>query len=267
MVDWSPISKGIAPSVDDLLTTKQLQDLLQVDRITIYRILNDGRLQGFKVGGQWRFSRQKIEAWLQEQRVDVEAAQELGSAGGTILPSSKVLSISCVQAIQDICAEALNVAAITVDLDGTLLTDISNSCDFCSLILSSEEGQRRCVASWQTVGNATPHRCHADLLCISAPVEVSGKRVALTAGCQFSLPPLDGDAPAWAANLSTLAADLGLSETDLQRAVGSMRVVRENDLPRIASLFWRMADTLSEIGQERLKLLSRLQYIAEMSKI
>ena len=46
-----------------------------------------------------------------------------------------------------------------------------------------------------------------------------------------------------------------------------MRVVRENDLPRIASLFWRMADTLSEIGQERLKLLSRLQYIAEMSKI
>jgi excisionase family DNA binding protein len=53
--------------VDDLLTTRRLQELLRVDRITIYRMLNDGRLRGFKVGGQWRFSRRKIEAWLEER--------------------------------------------------------------------------------------------------------------------------------------------------------------------------------------------------------
>lgn len=52
--------------MDDLLTTRQLQELLQVDRITIYRMLNDGRLQGFKVGGQWRFSRQAVELWLRD---------------------------------------------------------------------------------------------------------------------------------------------------------------------------------------------------------
>ncbi len=65
MVDCCASSKGIVYYVDDLLTTKQLRDLLQVDRITIYRMLYDGRLHGFKVGGQWRFSRQEIEAWLQ----------------------------------------------------------------------------------------------------------------------------------------------------------------------------------------------------------
>jgi excisionase family DNA binding protein len=54
--------------VDDLLTTRQLQDLLRVDRITIYRMLKDGRLRGFKVGGQWRLSRGEIEIWLQEQQ-------------------------------------------------------------------------------------------------------------------------------------------------------------------------------------------------------
>lgn len=47
--------------MDDLLTTRQLQDLLRVDRITIYRMLNDGRLRGFKVGGQWRFSPREVE--------------------------------------------------------------------------------------------------------------------------------------------------------------------------------------------------------------
>ena len=53
--------------MDALLTVRHLQDLLQVDRITIYRMLDDGRLRGFKVGGQWRFSRQAIEGWLHER--------------------------------------------------------------------------------------------------------------------------------------------------------------------------------------------------------
>jgi len=96
---------------------------------------------------------------------------------------------------------------------------------------------------------------------------VSSNAVAITAGCQFSSPSLGSDNQAWVANLSTLAADLGLSEIDLQRAAGSVRVVREGNLPRIANIFQRMANTLSEIGQERLNLLSRLQYIAEISRI
>ena len=122
-------SKGIVRSVDDLLTTRQLQELLQVDRITIYRMLNDGRLQGFKVGGQWRFSRREIETWLQEQqnRLDIES---MPPPGGTIAPSPKSLPLSCIQAIQDVCAEALDIAAVTTELDGSPLTEVSNSCDF-----------------------------------------------------------------------------------------------------------------------------------------
>ena len=57
---------------DTLLTARQLQELLQVDRITIYRMLSDGRLEGFKVGGQWRFSRQAIQGWLKEQQANPE---------------------------------------------------------------------------------------------------------------------------------------------------------------------------------------------------
>ena len=97
--------------MDDLLTTRQLQDLLQVDRITIYRMLNDGRLQGFKVGGQWRFSRQEIESWLREQRVDWEQAGEPEPSEGAALPS-RVLSLSCVRAIQGVCAEALELGMV-----------------------------------------------------------------------------------------------------------------------------------------------------------
>ncbi|MCA9936705.1 MAG: helix-turn-helix domain-containing protein [Anaerolineales bacterium] len=50
--------------MDDLLTTKQVQDLLQVDRTTVYRMLKDGRITGVKVGQQWRFHRQEVENLL-----------------------------------------------------------------------------------------------------------------------------------------------------------------------------------------------------------
>jgi hypothetical protein len=58
-----------------------------------------------------------------------------------------------------------------------------------------------------------------------------------------------------------------LAERDLRAAAGSVRVIPEIHLERISRLIVRVADTFSEIGQERLALLSRLQHIAEMSRI
>ena len=258
--------KGTARGVEDLLTTRQLQELLQVDRITIYRMLNDGRLRGFKVGGQWRFSRQEIEAWLQEQRADLGVVEEPAPTGNAEPPSA-VLSLSCVQAIQDVCAEALEIGFITINLDGTPFTDMSNSCDFCNLILSSEEGQRHCVAAWKAVGSGTIQSCHAGLLCVSAPIKVGGQAVAITAGCQFMTQPSVEVQQAWRSNLPTLAVELDLSESELWAAADSVRLVPEGSLSRVSRLLGRVVDTFSKIGQERLSLLSRLQYIAEMSKI
>jgi excisionase family DNA binding protein len=253
--------------VDDLLTTKQLQDLLQVDRITIYRMLHDGRLRGFKVGGQWRFSRQEIEAWLQEQQSTLDVIDVSPPPCGTIAPSPQSLPLSCIRAIQAVCAEALEIAAVTTDLEGSPLTEVSNSCDFCDLILSSEEGYRRCAASWKQVSNGQAYPCHAGLLCASAPIRVSDQKVAITACCQFTVQPLDAIESTWQTTLPVLAADLGLSEGDLRATIDSVRVVSSAYLPRVSRLLQRVADTFSEIGQERLTLLSRLHYIAEMSQI
>ena len=252
--------------MDDLLTTRQLQDLLQVDRITIYRMLNDGRLRGFKVGGQWRFSRQEIESWLQEQRVDWEQAGDSDQVEGTA-PPSRVLSLSCVQAIQGVCAEALEIGMITTELDGTPYAEMSNSCDFCSMILSSDEGRRRCEAAWQSAANGKVRYCHAGLSCVGSPVEVGGQAVAITVGCQFAVQAPHGEQPAWWSNLPVIAAELGLSEEDLRVAAERVHLVPGDRLDRIARLLVRVADTFAEVGRERLSLISRLEYIAEVSRV
>jgi hypothetical protein len=43
--------------------------------------------------------------------------------------------------------------------------------------------------------------------------------------------------------------------------------VPQEELPRVSRLLQRVVGTFSEIGQERLNLLGRLQHIAEVSKI
>ena len=53
--------------MSEFLTTRQLQDILRVDRTTIYRMADDGRIPAVKIGSQWRFPRQSIEGWLKMQ--------------------------------------------------------------------------------------------------------------------------------------------------------------------------------------------------------
>jgi excisionase family DNA binding protein len=47
-----------------LLTTEQVAQYLNVDKFTVYRLLTQKNLPAFKVGNQWRFKRNLIEAWL-----------------------------------------------------------------------------------------------------------------------------------------------------------------------------------------------------------
>ena len=45
---------------EQLLTLEQVADYLNVDKFTVYRLLNDKELPAFKVGNQWRFKREKL---------------------------------------------------------------------------------------------------------------------------------------------------------------------------------------------------------------
>ena len=48
---------------EPLLTLEQVANYLNVHKFTVYRLL-DQRLPAFKVGNQWRFKQEMIEAWL-----------------------------------------------------------------------------------------------------------------------------------------------------------------------------------------------------------
>jgi len=49
------------------LTVDELSDHLQIHRSTIYRLLKEGKLPGFRIGSDWRFSVEEIERWQRGQ--------------------------------------------------------------------------------------------------------------------------------------------------------------------------------------------------------
>ena len=55
-----------------ILTVSELAEYLRVQylrvhRTTIYRMLREGRLLGFRIDSDWRFSLEVIEQWLRER--------------------------------------------------------------------------------------------------------------------------------------------------------------------------------------------------------
>lgn len=53
---------------DEIMTLKEVAEYLKVAEKTAYRLVAEGKLPGFKVGGSWRFKRADIEQWIAQQQ-------------------------------------------------------------------------------------------------------------------------------------------------------------------------------------------------------
>ena len=49
---------------DEILTLPEVAQLLKVAEKTVYTMAQKGELPAFKVGGQWRFRRADLDAWI-----------------------------------------------------------------------------------------------------------------------------------------------------------------------------------------------------------
>ncbi len=50
----------------EVMTIDDLAAFLQVSKSSLYKLAQDGRVPGKKVGRHWRFHKDAIEAWLKE---------------------------------------------------------------------------------------------------------------------------------------------------------------------------------------------------------
>ena len=48
---------------DEIMTISDVASYLKITEKTAYRLVSEGKIPGFKVGGSWRFNRIEIQDW------------------------------------------------------------------------------------------------------------------------------------------------------------------------------------------------------------
>lgn len=258
----------------DFLTTRQLQAMLQVDRTTIYRMADAGRIPALKVGNQWRFPRQPVENWLQSQDSALSSASSsvplsaLSSPALDVQSVRRLIPLDCVQPMQDLFAETLGVMVIVTDLLGEPITRPSHPCGFYTAAAVSPHFHRLCAAHWAQLAQEPGLQprfaeTHWGLLCARALIRVGAELGAMLV--------VGGIAPdAWPPSDARLAEIAATLEIDPATLRGHLHEVYVLDTPRrdqVLGFIQRMADVIAHIVHERQTLVAKLHDIAELSQV
>ena len=259
----------------DLLTTRQLQELLKVDRTTIYRIVKRGDLPAVRVGNQWRFSRKDVEAWLN----DTTLLAELSSPEDTLHPSPAVTAwdssnahfifpIECVQRIQDAFAEILGVTILVTNPKGIEITRSSNPCGLWDVVRTAPEFRETYRRFWAELG--ADRNLHARLR--PDPLGLLWGRALIQHGDQLrAISIVGGIAPQeWPpgdGRVLELATELAVPEPTLHSAIDRVHRTDTTSMERLLPFIHRIGDILEHIVAERVEIVDRMESIAELSRL
>ena len=252
--------------MDDLLTTREVLELLKIDRITIYRMLQDGRIKGVKVGAQWRFPRPEVERLMGRALPAVPAA--IAEPPQAESPAS--FPAHCVQTVQDLFSEVGQISALVVDLAGEPLTEVSQPCRFCRVLLQNPQGQAACRATWseiarQSAAGTRYFTCHAGLQYLSAPVQDGDKTIAYFLAGEFYWQ--DHQPAEEAGRVARLVSAFGLPQETLQPAAAAVPVIPAEQHARVEAWPATAARAVQSILHERTSFMDRLQRIASLTQI
>jgi excisionase family DNA binding protein len=124
-----------------LLTAQQVQDLLEVDASTVYRMAGDGRLPAVRIGRQWRFPADAIERLL---------VPTGGNGNGRATSDQDTaLPADLAAALLDTVAYALGVTMVVTDLEGRAITPVVNPAPALAQLLDDPAFAAACTSEWR----------------------------------------------------------------------------------------------------------------------
>jgi excisionase family DNA binding protein len=236
--------------MNEMLTAKDVQGILQVDRSTIYRMAEDGRLPALKIGRQWRFQADQIETWLATRSPVTAVTSSPPATLANLLPQA------CVQLIQDSFAEMLGVMFIITDMDGSPVTHFSNPCSLFAALQHSDRLWQNCMAHWRQMAESLGLEprfmpSYLGLLCARAYIRVDN---ALR-GMVFVGGLAPEQWPPAAADAAVLAQELKVAPALITDHQADVYWLTENQWPGVLTAVQRLADIVSHIVHERQKFV------------
>ena len=132
----------------NLLTATEVQELLQIDRSTVYRMAEDGRLHAIRVGRSWRFPAESIDAIATGGAAPTPSPAQPATASvpTTLTPG---VDLTAARTAVAVAGQLLGVMMLVTDLHGRPLTDVSNPCPWFVDHGDEPDVMAMCVAEWQ----------------------------------------------------------------------------------------------------------------------
>ena len=128
-----------------ILTLKELAEALRVTERTIMRMKEQGKLEGVKIGGQWRFNGSEIDKLFSAEvvkEVEKEEPSSVLSKPSMAIPLSRVMHENRV---------LLNLKA--TDRDG-LINEMTSARMMYGLVLDAADLRRKCIQREEVLSTA-----------------------------------------------------------------------------------------------------------------
>jgi len=267
----SRLDKHGSQEMTELLTAKDMEELLHVDRSTIYRMADQGRLPAVKVGKQWRFPADQVSNLF---NITVSNQPEKQSGAGDLSPAANgdrfaaVLPTECVQLIQESFAELLGVMLVITDMEGQPITSPSNSCGLFKAVSRDPDALQKCMESWGKMATSLELEpkfttSHLGLLCARALIRVGSELQGMVvAGCIAPelWPPSEE-------TLQEIMAVFGISASQLELHVNEVHRLTGKRQHQALQQLQKIANIVAHIVNERVTLINRLEAIADLTAL
>lgn len=245
----------------DLYTVREVQQILKVDRLTVYRMLKDGRLQGIKIGHQWRFKKDGVDGILNGnshavQRTDVQVDQ--------------AMPVHCLQMIHDLVSEITGLDTIMLDPQGNLLTEPNIQSNYCKSIIKTPLGMNTFKETWsqfarQSIAGEKHHICHTGLHYTSIIISDLKMPVAvlLCGGYLDQQPALEELLD----KHKTLAGRWNISLAELQQNFMKLPVFDPRQKNQLDKWIDSAKRAVESVLSERSRFVGRMAEIANLTKL
>ena len=224
------------------LTARDVQELIRVDRSTIYRMAESGRLPAIKIGRQWRFPSGAIHEWL----------------GTSADENGRALPLSATQEIADLFAELYGVMVMVTDIEGNPLTGVSNPCGYFTAVSGEAAALERCVSEWRALGDQYDFEprlrpSHLGFLCTRAFIRVGNE----LSGMVISGGIAPADWPPSAAEIEAIAIESRVPIATVERSIADVHRLDLVDQERLLASMPVLAKHLSRIATNEQQLTSQ----------
>jgi len=176
-----------------------------------------------------------------------------------------VIDMDFLQEFQDDFATGVGLASVTVDPNGTPLTNPSSYTRFCmGYTHSTECGDKRCAESHRKggeeaarTGKPVIYECHAGLIDFAAPIMIDGRLIGTILGGQVLMDEPKDE------KYRKIAKEIGVDEDGYVEAVQEIKKLSRKSIESAANLLFIVANNMSNAAYQHLKLKSMTNTLSD----